>query len=467
MKNVRMIVNVSMTIVLLGLMSYSLIGETTHEILGTIMVVLFIVHHILNRKWFGALNKGRYSAFRICQTILVFLMLISVCLSAISGIIISKHLYVFLGLSQGMAVFRSIHIVCAYANYILMSLHLGLHWNSMISAMTSKAGKSNTVLWWILRVITIVVSLYGIYAFVKRQIGEYLFLSQQYVSFDTSEPLILFYIDYIAIMVLFVAVGHYLGMLLKKADSKKPMSKKGKRILVIVIILFVIAVIAIALFGVPYFNRHFKTVEVSKNEVVSGEKASWNGNKPLVVYFTRVGNTDFDENVDAVSGASLLIADGKLTGSDELIADMVCDILDCESKAITVTGKKYPSSYNDTVSVAGDELKEEARPDIEPIDITGYDTIILIYPLWWYSIPMPVATFLEQNDFNGKTINLIATQGSSGFGNTISEVEELAKGANVIPAVSIYCEDIPNARPLLLELINNNFTANSGEFSQK
>lgn len=103
MKKTRMIVNVGMTIVLLGLMSYSLIGETTHEILGTIMTVLFIVHHILNRKWFGALNKGRYSAFRICQTILVFLMLVSLVMSAVSGIIISKHLYVFLGFSQGMA----------------------------------------------------------------------------------------------------------------------------------------------------------------------------------------------------------------------------------------------------------------------------------------------------------------------------------------------------------------------------
>lgn len=455
MKKTRMIVNVGMTIVLLGLMSYSLIGETTHEILGTIMVVLFIVHHILNRKWFGALNKGRYSAFRICQTILVFLMLVSVVMSAVSGIIISKHLYVFLGFSQGMATARSIHIVCAYANFILMSLHLGLHWNSMISAMVPNDKKSSKTLWWVLRIIAFAIAGYGIYAFIKRQIGEYLFLQQQYVSFDTSEPIILFYLDYIAIMVLFVLVGHYLGKLLKKIPQGKPMTQKGKVILVIVLILIVVAVVAIILFGIPYFNRHFKTVEVNKQQVVSGQKADYQGSKPLVVYFTRVGNTDFEEDVDAVSGASLLLADGKLTGSDELLADMVSDMLDCESKAITLTGKKYPSSYGDTVSVAGDELKVQARPAIEPIDVSGYDSIILVYPLWWYSIPMPVATFLEQNNFEGKTVYLIATQGSGGYGNTVGEIEKAAKGAKVEPLTSIYCEDIPNARQTLLDIFNN------------
>ena len=149
--------------------------------------------------------------------------------------------------------------------------------------------------------------------------------------------------------------------------------------------------------------------------------------------------------------------DGKLTGSDELIADMVVDILDCESKAITLTGKKYPSSYNDTVSVAGDELRDQSRLAIEPIDVANYDSIILIYPLWWGSIPMPVATFLEQNDFNGKTIYLIATQGSSGYGSTVSDIEALVKGAKVVKGTSIYCEDIPNARQTLYNLIKSDF----------
>ena len=66
---------------------------------------------------------------------------------------------------------------------------------------------------------------------------------------------------------------------------------------------------------VPYLNRHFKVVRISYAEKVHGEKVDWKGSKPLVVYFTRLGNTDFDDDVDAVSGASLLLADGKLMGT--------------------------------------------------------------------------------------------------------------------------------------------------------
>ena len=228
-----------------------------------------------------------------------------------------------------------------------------------------------------------------------------------------------------------------------------------KRRAYMLVALACIASASIGLFAVPYMNRHLKTVDIDFKEKVSGEKVTWSGKLPLVVYFTRVGNTDFEPDVDAVSGASLLISNGELMGSNELLADMVCDIIDCKAVPITLTGEKYPSSYSDTVSVAGKELKTLERPAIEPIDVSGYDKIILIYPLWWNSIPMPVASFLQQNDFNGKTIYLIASQGSSGYGSTISEIETLSPGATVIPGTSIYCEDIPDARDELFKLISS------------
>lgn len=206
------------------------------------------------------------------------------------------------------------------------------------------------------------------------------------------------------------------------------------------------AAIAVGLALVPYLNRHFKTVEIDYSEAVSGEKVSWNGSKPLVVYFTRVGNTDFASDVDAVSGASLMLANGELMGNTQLLADMVSDAVGCDKEAITLTGEKYPSSYSDTVSVAGKELNSGARPGIEKIDVSGYDTVILVYPLWWGTIPMPVAAFLEDCDFSGKTIYLIATQGSSGYGSSIDDIKEMAPGADIMPVMSIYCDDIPDSR---------------------
>ena len=211
--------------------------------------------------------------------------------------------------------------------------------------------------------------------------------------------------------------------------------------------------VALGLYYVPYMNRHLRKVEISSQDKVVGEKVEWKGETPLVVYFTRLGNTDFAPNIDAVSGASLLISDNELKGSNQLLAEMLEDIIGSESVAITLTGEKYPSSYNDTINVAGKELRAMARPSIEPIDVTAYDSIILIYPLWWNSIPMPVATFLEENEFTDKTIYLIATQGSSGYGKTIREIRDLCPNAKLIVGTSIYCEDIVDARTELVELV--------------
>ena len=61
-----------------------------------------------------------------------------------------------------------------------------------------------------------VVSLYGVYAFVHRQFPAYMTLRSQFVFFDYSEPRLFFFADYLAIMVLFVTLGHLIGKWLKR-----------------------------------------------------------------------------------------------------------------------------------------------------------------------------------------------------------------------------------------------------------
>ena len=227
-------------------------------------------------------------------------------------------------------------------------------------------------------------------------------------------------------------------------------TKKKKRT-VVLICLATAASLALGLFAVPYMNRHFKKVSVNYADTVKGDSINIGSKKPLVVYFTWLENTEVDEDTDAVSGASLLRADGELMGSNCLVADMLADMLGCDKASIKVTGEKYPDTYSKTVSVAGTELKISSRPDIEEINTQDYDSIILVYPLWWGNIPMPVATFLESAKLDGKPVYLVATQGSSGFGSSTKEVKKLAKGADVTEVISIYCEDIPKARELLYD----------------
>lgn len=75
-QKLRLLLDLAMTALLLPLMAYSLIGETAHEWLGTVMAVLFLSHHALNVRWYQVLAKGRWSLPRIAQTVVNFALLL-------------------------------------------------------------------------------------------------------------------------------------------------------------------------------------------------------------------------------------------------------------------------------------------------------------------------------------------------------------------------------------------------------
>lgn len=82
----KMITDVLMTMVLLLLMTYSLIGETWHEILGMIMLLLFLLHQILYWRWYASIVNGRYHKLRIFMTGIDFVLLLLMILQMVSGI---------------------------------------------------------------------------------------------------------------------------------------------------------------------------------------------------------------------------------------------------------------------------------------------------------------------------------------------------------------------------------------------
>ena len=75
--------------------------------------------------------------------------------------------------------------------------------------------KKSAVRSWSVRTAGFLIAGYGIYAFLKREIGSYMFLKIQFAFFDYNEPMFIFLLDYIAVMGLFVFVGHYIAQGLK------------------------------------------------------------------------------------------------------------------------------------------------------------------------------------------------------------------------------------------------------------
>ena len=217
---VKTSVDIGMTVALLFLMTYEMIGQALHEWLGIGMFLLFIIHHVLNRRWFGVLLKGKYTPFRIWQTVLVLLVLLSMVGSMVSGVIISRSVLSFLPIHGRSSFGRKLHMLSAYWGFVLMSLHLGLHWNMMLGAVEKAVKGTSKICICMLRIAAAVVAIYGMYAFVKRDIGNYMLLKVHFVFFDYDEPLFFFLLDYIAVMGLFVFIGRYLAVFLRQHGRK-------------------------------------------------------------------------------------------------------------------------------------------------------------------------------------------------------------------------------------------------------
>ena len=116
---------------------------------------------------------------------------------------------------------------------------------------------------------------------------------------------------------------------------------------------------------------------------------------------------------------------------------MIAEAADCDIYEITpkVAYTKADLNWMDKKSRSSVEMNDKKiRPELadNTIDISGYDEIILGFPIWWYVAPTIINTFLEAYDFAGKKIVLFATSGGSGFGNTVKELQPSAPNAQIV-----------------------------------
>lgn len=198
-----------MTLVSIVLMGGNFLfpAESVHEILGVGLFVLWGVHIALNRRWYSAIFRGKYNPYRVMQTVINCGILICTIFLMISGIILSNQLFTFLNIQSGLGFARIAHLLSSHWYYLFMSLHIGLHMGRLFQNVAAKI---------IPRILLVLTSLYGLYAFIVRGVWKYLILKQQFFFFDLERGYILFTMDYISIIILFATISHFIAKLLKK-----------------------------------------------------------------------------------------------------------------------------------------------------------------------------------------------------------------------------------------------------------
>ena len=140
-------------------------------------------------------------------------------------------------------------------------------------------------------------------------------------------------------------------------------------------------------------------------ESSSAQSSGKNNGNILIAYFSWGGNTrGIAEEIQRQTGADLF-----------------------EIEMVT----PYSTDYNTVLDQAQEAQNNQDRPELSTHveDMNQYDTIILGYPNWWASIPMPVASFLEEYDFSGKTIVPFCSHGGGRFGQSLTAITKLAPDA--------------------------------------
>lgn len=223
-KKLKMIINIIMTILFIILMGYYITGNMIHEILGTIIFVLFFLHNILNIKWYKSLLKGKHNALRIFHISINILLLIAMLGIFISGMMMSTYVFEFLNINMSR-LGRKIHMVCNSWGFILMAMHVGLHLNSMISKMSLKIKKKQTK--YICICLLVMLLAFGIYAIFSVQLLKDMFLVNEYKFFDYEQSNIIFYLKFFSILITISFLTYYSIKLLRKKKMKAKKDAKS------------------------------------------------------------------------------------------------------------------------------------------------------------------------------------------------------------------------------------------------
>lgn len=179
---------------------------------------------------------------------------------------------------------------------------------------------------------------------------------------------------------------------------------------------------------------------------VLDNSATQRENKILIAYFSRWGNTEYPNNVDASTSASIVI-DGERFGTTEYVARMIQETVGGDIHLIE-TATPYTADFDELRDVNHNEMSNNTLPELKEsnLDIVKYDTVFIGYPVWATDVPQAVISFLNQYDLSGKTVIPFCTHDGYGASSSYSTIRDASKAEKTLDGLAIEAKDVPGAK---------------------
>ena len=185
------------------------------------------------------------------------------------------------------------------------------------------------------------------------------------------------------------------------------------------------------------------TEDASEGSREQPQNTDENESNILIAYFTWADNTVVEDpssvDADAATSASVLAP-----GNAAKLASWIRQEVGGDLHSIVVE-EPYSSDYDECLDRAADEKAENARPALAShVDnMEDYDIVFLGFPNWWYTLPMPVLTFVEEYDWSGKTVAPFVTHGTGGLSGTIRDLTAaLPEDVTILEPIGVYRPEV-------------------------
>lgn len=190
----------------------------------------------------------------------------------------------------------------------------------------------------------------------------------------------------------------------------------------------------------------------SEQQSMQDSAESTGNSNILIVYFSRYGNTEYPDDVDATTSASI-VADGTgQYGTTEYVANMIRHAVGGDVHRIeTVT--PYTEDFDELRDINHEEMDQNVLPElkISNLDIAVYDTVFIGYPVWAARVPQAVLSFLTEYDLSGKTVIPFCTHDGYGAGSIYQAIAEASHAAVSPEGIAIEAKDVSAAQDTVNE----------------